>query len=68
MLTHDVLVIGAGLAGMRAALEAKKHNSDVAILSKVHLCQLGNLRSSKVNLGNSTTIVSEFQFMFSKNP
>lgn len=36
MLTHDVLVIGAGLAGMRAALEAKKHNADVAILSKVH--------------------------------
>ena len=36
MLTHDVLVIGAGLAGLRAALEAKKHNSDVAILSKVH--------------------------------
>ncbi|MFQ5797661.1 MAG: FAD-binding protein [Bacteroidota bacterium] len=36
MLTHDVLVIGAGLAGMRAALEAKKQNVDVAILSKVH--------------------------------
>ncbi|MBI2846298.1 MAG: FAD-binding protein [Chloroflexi bacterium] len=36
MLQHDVLIIGAGLAGMRAAYEAKKKNVDVAIISKVH--------------------------------
>ena len=35
-LTHDVLVVGAGLAGMRAALEAKKQGVDVAVVSKVH--------------------------------
>lgn len=32
---HDLLVIGAGLAGMRAALNAPS-SADVAILSKVH--------------------------------
>ena len=36
MLQHDVLVVGAGLAGMRAALEALQQGADVAILSKVH--------------------------------
>jgi succinate dehydrogenase / fumarate reductase flavoprotein subunit len=33
---HDVLVLGAGLAGMRAALEASRAGVDVAIVSKVH--------------------------------
>src|SRR3990170_6812492 len=36
LLSHDVLVIGGGLAGLRAAIEAKKAGRDVAILSKVH--------------------------------
>jgi succinate dehydrogenase / fumarate reductase flavoprotein subunit len=34
--THDVLVIGAGLAGQRAALAAAEEGVSVAILSKVH--------------------------------
>jgi len=33
---HDVLVLGAGLAGMRAALEAARNGADVAVVSKVH--------------------------------
>lgn len=33
---HDVLVLGAGLAGMRAALEAARDGADVAIVTKVH--------------------------------
>ena len=36
MLDHDVLVIGAGLAGMRAALSARDNGADVAVVSKVH--------------------------------
>ena len=36
MPSHDVLVVGAGLAGMRAALEASRGGVDVAMLSKVH--------------------------------
>ena len=37
MLQHDVLIVGSGLAGMRAALEVSEDPSlDVAILSKVH--------------------------------
>ena len=36
MLEHDVLVVGAGLAGMRAALAAYQSGADVAIVSKVH--------------------------------
>jgi len=35
-MDFDVLVVGAGLAGMRAALAAQQAGSDVAILSKVH--------------------------------
>src|SRR6266496_6376026 len=33
---HDVLVIGAGLAGMRAAIEAHELGADVALVSKLH--------------------------------
>jgi succinate dehydrogenase / fumarate reductase, flavoprotein subunit len=33
---HDVVVLGAGLAGMRAALEAARNGADVGIVSKVH--------------------------------
>jgi succinate dehydrogenase / fumarate reductase, flavoprotein subunit len=35
-LSHDILIIGGGLAGLRAAIEAKRTGCDVAILSKVH--------------------------------
>jgi succinate dehydrogenase / fumarate reductase flavoprotein subunit len=33
---HDVLIIGAGLAGQRAALAAARAGASVAIMSKVH--------------------------------
>jgi succinate dehydrogenase / fumarate reductase flavoprotein subunit len=36
MLEHDVLVIGAGLAGLRAALAANSKGADVAVATKVH--------------------------------
>jgi len=36
MPAHDVLIIGAGLAGQRAALAAAEKGATVAILSKVH--------------------------------
>ncbi|MEK6526248.1 MAG: FAD-binding protein [Nitrospirota bacterium] len=35
MKVHDILIVGAGLAGMRAALSAPSY-LDVALLSKVH--------------------------------
>ena len=35
MITHDILIVGAGLAGMRAAIAAPPH-LNVALLSKVH--------------------------------
>jgi succinate dehydrogenase / fumarate reductase flavoprotein subunit len=35
MITHDVLIVGAGLAGMRAALAVPPH-VNVAVISKVH--------------------------------
>ncbi len=34
MISHDIVIVGAGLAGLRAAIAAKDH--DVAIISKVH--------------------------------
>ncbi len=36
MFDHDVLIIGAGLAGMRAALAARENGADVAVVTKVH--------------------------------
>jgi succinate dehydrogenase / fumarate reductase, flavoprotein subunit len=36
MPAHDVLIIGAGLAGQRAALAAAEAGASVAIMSKVH--------------------------------
>ena len=33
---HDVLVVGAGLAGMRATLAAQEAGADVAMITKVH--------------------------------
>jgi len=36
ILDHDVIVIGAGLAGMRAALAAQQEGANVAVVSKVH--------------------------------
>ena len=36
MVVHDIIVVGAGLAGMRAAIEAARNGVNVAIVSKVH--------------------------------
>ena len=36
MLEHDVLVVGAGLAGMRAVLAAHQSGANTGIISKVH--------------------------------
>lgn len=36
ILEHEVIIVGGGLSGLRAALAAGKKGSDVAIISKVH--------------------------------
>jgi succinate dehydrogenase/fumarate reductase flavoprotein subunit len=36
VIKHDVVVIGGGLAGMRAAVEAAEGGANVAIVSKLH--------------------------------
>ncbi|HXI09226.1 MAG TPA: succinate dehydrogenase flavoprotein subunit [Thermodesulfobacteriota bacterium] len=36
MVTHDIIVVGAGLAGMRAAIEAARAGLNVAVVSKVY--------------------------------
>lgn len=35
MITHDIIIVGAGLAGMRAAIETCK-TTDTALISKTH--------------------------------
>ncbi|MFH0970675.1 MAG: FAD-binding protein [Candidatus Diapherotrites archaeon] len=35
-ITHDILIIGGGLAGQRAAIEARNMGMNVGIVSKVH--------------------------------
>ncbi|MEO5363264.1 MAG: FAD-dependent oxidoreductase [Magnetococcus sp. DMHC-8] len=36
MKSHDLVIVGAGLSGMRAALEGAKAGINVAVVSKVH--------------------------------
>ena len=36
MYEHDILIIGAGLAGLRAAVEGVRNGMNVAVISKVH--------------------------------
>ena len=39
ILTHDIVIVGAGLAGLRAAVEASETSGgklDIAVISKVH--------------------------------
>ena len=36
MFEHDLLIIGAGLAGLRAAVEGVRGGADVAVITKVH--------------------------------
>ena len=36
MYDHDVLIVGAGLAGLRCAVEAQRLGLDVAVITKVH--------------------------------
>src|SRR3970282_1058132 len=36
MFEHDLLIIGAGLAGMRAAVEAARRGANAAVITKVH--------------------------------
>ena len=36
MYEHDVIVVGAGGAGLRAAIEAHEHGADVALVTKIH--------------------------------
>ena len=36
VITHDLVIVGGGLAGMAAAIEAGEAGADVAIVSKVH--------------------------------
>ena len=36
MIRHELIIVGGGLAGMRAAIEAKKRGVDVAVLSQVY--------------------------------
>ena len=43
MKKYDLIIVGAGLAGLRAAIEAVKYDLHVAVISKVH-----PLRSSSV--------------------
>jgi succinate dehydrogenase / fumarate reductase flavoprotein subunit len=36
LIKHDIVVVGGGLAGMRAAVEAAEAGADVAVVSKMH--------------------------------
>ena len=59
MLEHDVLIIGAGLAGMRAALAAHQGGANTGIISKVYPVRShsnaaqGGINAALVNQGDS---------------
>ena len=45
MPEHDVVVVGGGIAGLRAAIEAKRQGADVALVSKTHPLRSHSLKS-----------------------
>jgi len=62
LLSHEILVIGGGLAGLRAALEAKRTGRDVAVLSKVHPIRSHSVAAQggiNAALGNEPTPVKD---------
>lgn len=62
LLSHDILVVGGGLAGLRAALEAKRAGRDVAVLSKVHPLRSHSVAAQggiNAPLGNAPTPVRD---------
>ncbi len=48
-IRHEVLVIGAGATGLRAAAEARSISSDVAIISKVHPMRCQSAMATALN-------------------
>jgi len=62
LLSHDILVIGGGLTGLRAAMESKRAGQDVALLSKVHPLRSHSVAAQggiNAALGNSPTPVKD---------
>ena len=62
ILSHDILVIGGGLTGLRAAIEAKRVGRDVALLSKVHPLRSHSVAAQggiNAALGNSPAPVKD---------
>ncbi len=62
LLSHEILVIGGGLAGLRAAIEAKQAGRDVAVLSKVHPLRSHSVAAQggiNAALGNEPTPIKD---------
>ncbi len=62
LLSHDILVVGGGLAGLRAAIELKREGWEVAILSKVHPVRSHSVAAQggiNAALGNAPTPVKD---------
>lgn len=48
-IKHDVLIFGAGAAGLRAAVEASKVSSNVGVISKVHPLRVQSTMATSLN-------------------
>ncbi len=62
LLSHDILVVGGGLAGLRAAIELKREGWEVAVLSKVHPVRSHSVAAQggiNAALGNAPTPVRD---------
>jgi len=62
LLSHDILVIGGGLTGLRAAMEAKRAGRNVALISKVHPLRSHSVAAQggiNAALGNSPAPVKD---------
>jgi succinate dehydrogenase / fumarate reductase flavoprotein subunit len=49
MIRHEVLIIGAGATGLRAAVEASLSSKDVAVISKVHPMRTQSVMATSLN-------------------
>ncbi len=48
-IRHEVIIIGAGATGLRAAVEASKTVKDVAVISKVHPIRTQSCMATSIN-------------------
>ena len=69
MICHQAIIVGGGLAGLRAAIELNRRGIDTAIISKVHPLRSHTVAAQggiNVAIGNNPLAPSETRMFVPK--